>query len=194
MANLIIAALAHVWQVLGAFNAPMAVAGGIAVGIWKCPRSTHDVDLLIAIEPPDLKALLAALGSAGMLPRTATIPVELGDLRMALLSYEPPGSYLTLHINLLFADSEYHRQALSRVVPVTIPDGPVLVNVLSCEDLILLKLLAGRLIDQADVVSLLQANIGELDRTYLADWARRMGVFDHLAELWIRALPQEAPL
>ncbi len=48
----------------------------------------------------------------------------------------------------------------------------------SPEDLIVMKLKAGRPHDFEDAVSVLSAQKGKLDEKYMADWAWRMGVYD----------------
>ena len=71
---------------------------------------------------------------------------------MAQLIHQPLGSYLDLQIDLLLADSPYHQQALARRLPSRLPELDLELDVLTCEDLILHKLLAGRLLDRSDVV------------------------------------------
>ena len=121
MSSIILAALIHVWESLAVLKTPMAVAGGLAVGIWKNPRATRDVDLLIAVDPPAPSERFVLLGKAGLFPRTATTPLEIGGLRLVLLNYRPPGSFLDLHVDLLFADTDYHRIALGRAITTSIP-------------------------------------------------------------------------
>ncbi|MFI5401717.1 MAG: hypothetical protein ACHQ1G_02195 [Planctomycetota bacterium] len=56
-------------------------------------------------------------------------------------------------------------------------------RVASCEDLILLKLVAGRAIDLADAKELFQVNRDSLDLAYLRGQAAGMGITEALAEL-----------
>jgi hypothetical protein len=56
-------------------------------------------------------------------------------------------------------------------------------------DLLILKLLANRMIDRADVVALLQANHEQLDFPYLNRWTERLSLTELLPELWQHALP-----
>lgn len=51
----------------------------------------------------------------------------------------------------------------------------------SPDDLILMKLKAGRPRDFEDTVGILAAQREGLDEAYLADWARRLGIADELA-------------
>jgi hypothetical protein len=63
--------------------------------------------------------------------------------------------------------------------------------VVSCEDLILLKLSAGRLIDRADAVDLLRANHESLDVDYLMRWNRQLDLLHEFGDVWAEALPGE---
>ncbi len=192
MSELVLATLVRVWQLLQPLGAPMAVAGGLAVGLWKNPRGTRDVDLLIAVEPPNLPDLYAALSAAGMRPRTNPFPLELGGIRVALFDLRIPDALMDIHVDLLFADSEYHRTALSRRVPAILPISNLEVSVLASEDLVILKLLANRMIDRADVVALVQANRQQMDFTYLNHWVAILNLTPLFAELWQYAIPGES--
>src|SRR5438094_576568 len=81
---------------------------------------------------------------------------------------------LLVQVDLLLADSPYHREALARRIPATV--GDLEVSVLACEDLVLHKLLAGRIIDRADVAALLRANREALDSAYLRRWSRELSL------------------
>jgi len=61
---------------------------------------------------------------------------------------------------------------------------------LACEDLILHKLLAGRVIDLADAAALLRANRETLDLNYLNRWASHLEVDGGLAGVWKEAFPE----
>lgn len=103
--------------------------------------------------------------------------------------YEPPGALMDLNVDLLLADCIYQRQALDRRVPEEL--AGLNLFILACEDLILHKLLAGRMIDRADCVALLRLQRAELDWAYLKNWAARLAVSDGLAEAWAEAFPGE---
>jgi hypothetical protein len=64
--------------------------------------------------------------------------------------------------------------------------------VLACEDLILHKLLAGRLLDRVDAAMLLRANRTELDLEYLLAWTTTLSLRAELAQVWEEAFPGEA--
>ena len=60
---------------------------------------------------------------------------------------------------------------------------------MSPEDLIVMKLKAGRPHDFEDAVSVLGAQKGRLDEKYMADWARRIGVSDELTYILGGGMP-----
>jgi hypothetical protein len=135
----------------------MAVMGGIALSAWKYPRATQDVDVLIGLEEKDTEFVLQSLAAAKIRAKRQPPILTLGQLRIVQLLYEPPGTYLDLQLDLLLAECEYQKEALQRRSTVHLPELDVAVAVLSCEDLILHKLLAGRIVDQADAAMLLRA-------------------------------------
>jgi hypothetical protein len=65
-------------------------------------------------------------------------------------------------------------------------------DVLACEELILHKLLAGRLLDRADAAMLLRANQADLNLEYLLGWTRALSLGPELARVWEEAFPGEA--
>jgi hypothetical protein len=98
---------------------------------------------------------------------------------------------MDLQVDLLLAQSEYHRQALARRVPTRLSNLNLDLYVLACEDLILHKLLAGRILDRADAVMLLRTNRAELDLDYLVSCTTSLSLGAELAEIWEEAFPGE---
>jgi hypothetical protein len=189
--NVVLGALRHLWLTLQAMNVPAAVMGGIALSAWQHVRATRDVDLLIGLEAADLSAILAQLYQAGLRPKRQPPITTLGKLRMVQLLYEPAEAFVDVQVDLLLADSEYHRAALSRRTMMRLPDVEFDVFVLTVEDLVLHKLIAGRVVDRADSAALLRMNRAGLDLAYLLGWAESLGVTTDLAEIWEEAFPGE---
>lgn len=65
------------------------------------------------------------------------------------------------------------------------------IDVLACDDLILLKLLAGRVIDRADAAMLLRENRDTLDFEHLRFWVARLDLTMEFTEIWGEAFPGE---
>jgi hypothetical protein len=192
-AEVILRVLQHLWVTLQSMNVPMAVMGGIAVSTWKHVRATRDVDLLIGVRASDVDLMMQRLSEAGFRPKHSPAILNLGELHLVQLLYEPPDAYVDVQVDLLLAESDYHMQALGRRVPVQLPDLDIEVSVLACEDLILHKLLAGRIIDRADVAALLRANRAALDMPYLLPWAKNLNLEADLTSVWEEAFPGETP-
>ena len=175
-ADAVLQALRHVWATLEPLNLPMAVMGGLALSRYKLFRATRDVDILIGVAGQDLSSLLDLLAASGVLAKRSPPIRPLGELQIAQLVYEPPETFVEVQVDLLLADSAYHVEALARRVPMSTGAESTPVWVLSCEDLIIVKLMAGRMIDLADAVSLLQLNRAKLDQQYLSRWTERLGL------------------
>jgi hypothetical protein len=187
--ELVLNTLRHVWRTLRPLNIPMAVIGGLALAAWKHIRATKDIDLLLGAKPDDLDPILRQLLAAGMRPKRDPPVTRLGRLKLVQLLYEPSEALMELQIDLLLADSEYHQGALARRVPTNVPGLDMEIAVLACEDLVLHKLLAGRMIDLADAVALLRANRSSLDLNYLRRWAGQLALDAELAGVWKEAFP-----
>ena len=183
--------LRHVWLTLKPLNVPVAVVGGIALATWKHVRATRDVDLLLDIEEKELSRVLQSLLDAKLRPKRDLSVTDLGQLGVIQLLYEPPETFMDLQVDLLLAKSDYHRNALERRVSVQLADLDIEIAVLTCEDLILHKLLAGRIIDRADAAALLRANRESLEFDYLLQWSDGLVLGKELAEVWNEAFPDE---
>ena len=186
-------ALSHVWRVLEPLNRPTAVMGGLAVAVWQQVRATQDVDLLIDIGGQDTGPLLLQLASGGIRPKREPPVLTIGDQRILQCLYEPPQSFIDIQIDLLFADTEFHQTALRRRRASQLPETDLDVSVVSCEDLIIFKLLAGRILDRVDAAMLLRANRATLDLKYLTDWVSRFSLSSRFAEIWEEAFPSDPP-
>ena len=190
-AEVVVRSLRHVWKTLQPLQLPMAAVGGLALAAWKYVRATRDVDLLVAVGQGGLDEILDRLRAADIRPKRDPPITKLGQLEIAQFLYEPPETFLDLQIDLLLARSGYHVEALARRVPVRLPDLDIEIAVLACEDLILHKLLAGRVIDRVDAVGLLRANRAEIDFSHLTRWANSQGLTGDLSSAWREAFPEK---
>lgn len=147
-------ALLRIVADLGDLGARFALVGGLAVSIRAEPRTTRDVDLVIAVDgDSEAEALVRALLSrgyrvAGQLEQARTH--RLASMRIAP-SGRTPGEVV---IDLLFASSGIEREVVAAAEVMEILPG-VLMPVASAAHLVALKLLADRLQDRADVHALL---------------------------------------
>jgi hypothetical protein len=118
--------------------------------------------------------------------------MAVGSHYFVQMLYTPPGEVYDVQFDLLLAENELQKSAIARRVQRDVPGISRPVYVLHCDDLILFKLVAGRLIDLADAAMLLRENRDEIDANYLTSWATRYGLTDDLARVWNEAHPGEA--
>ncbi len=163
------------------------------MGAWKRPRFTKDVDLLIAIGEPRSRDAVNLLTSAGFRCERPKTVIRVNENRFVQLHYDPSGSMLDVRLDLLLATTPFHEQALDRRVALPEAEFGFEVFVVSCEDLIVLKLIAGRILDRVDVSELLKANRDELDFAYLGGWVQKLRLGRSFAEAWNDAFPETAP-
>jgi len=183
-------ALNHVWAALEPLKLPMALMGGLAAAVWKHPRNTRDVDLLVDVRDLSPDKLVEAMKRAGMRSKREPPMLSVGDQRIIQLLYQPPGTFLDIQIDVLLADSAYQKEAIKRAAPAKL-DEEIEIAVLSCEDLIIHKLLAGRIVDRADVAALLRANRAILDRAYLNGWLAQLSLRADFETIWQETFPSE---
>lgn len=189
--ELIFRTLKEIWARLEERGLDAAVMGGLALSRWRRRRNTDDIDLLVAISPDQTDDLIRALDAAGFSPRRYPPVVQIEDHRFVQLCYTPPGRYELIAVDLLFADGDFLRSALDRAV-VTREEGEEFApRVVRCEDLIILKLQADRIIDRIDVVALLQYNRETLDFAHLTHWVDILQLRDIWSQWWSEAFPDE---
>jgi hypothetical protein len=177
--DVVLRALGQAWKCLDAFPGRKAVFGGLALSAWNHSRSTKDVDIIFDPAGTPLHAILAKLGSADFRAKGSSAIIRLEDAEMPI------------QVDLLIATSEFDAQALSRRETFPVPELGHDMSVIRCEDLIVMKLRAGRLIDRADVVALLSANGDSIDLGHLATWVGKFGLQHKFRESWTEAFPEK---
>jgi hypothetical protein len=185
--------LEFVWAAIEPLQLSVAVMGGLALSAWKYPRTTRDVDLLVGVEPNRVAVLLDALRAAGFRAKRTPALRPLGRMQILQLEFDPPDAFVSISVDVLLVDCAYGREALKRRLPLRLPGIERELQVLSCEDVLLHKIMAGRVIDRSDAAALIRANRQSLDLAYLSHWARNLDLDDALAEIWKEACPDEQP-
>ncbi len=150
-----------------------ALAGGWAYSALVEPRATTDIDVLLLLEQPSrdrLQSLLSSLFDSIIVHPAAMVFHGISIWRcVGVLKNQE------VVIDILLADSEYLQTALSRRRQILLDDLPV--SILTLEDLILLKTLAGRLQDQADLEKIrLRQDELHVDWIYVGEWKAKLGL------------------
>jgi len=177
--NAALETLATLWSVLQREKIEAALAGGLALATWKHPRTTRDVDVLIAIELEDIQTLKQTLANANFRSKDGPT-IDFEQTQLVQFTFEPSSISIDVQVDLLVAKSQFASDAIGRSVHLNAEALGFDIRVLSCEDLILFKLLAGRIIDLADAAELLRVNSKTIDNQQLDRTAASLGVVEPL--------------
>lgn len=164
-------------QSLNRFKIPWMLMGGLATSVWAEPRATYDLDFVISADPTQLHALQTRLNKYGLkqIPKGTRTIQNLAYLTFLYQSRRTP-----LYLDLFLARNEYQQVALSRRRPITFRGRKLFV--ISPEDLVLYKLIAGRGRDLDDVREILTSQLSITDFAYLKRWAKQLGVLTQLED------------
>ena len=129
------------------------LAGGLAVSLLAKPRATEDVDLIVLLDERDFPSFEALVRSRFdviqvrdvMRFRTASIwRFILGD-----------GNEGMVILDLILAERDEYREAIANAVEIVVDDCRI--NIITPQDLIAVKQLAGRPVDLMDIEALREA-------------------------------------
>ena len=147
--------------VLPAHQARYALIGGIAAGMRGRQRTTDDIDVLLTVPQLQLPGLLEALIQRGFSCDVVPTVREWNQHHMVVMSYHG------VRIDWLKPVVPIYQHVLDAATSEKWRGGEL--RIATAEGLIVLKLLAGRSQDWADIENLLAANRGRLD----LDWIER---------------------
>jgi hypothetical protein len=160
---------------------PYMLIGALALPDWGRPRATLDIDFMIlADEIP--QRLILRLSSLGF-----DLDLEWERLNPLLKGVQTRFRSKTLALDILFRQDAHHAEAFRRRRKKHYRDMYVWFP--SAEDLILLKLRAGRPTDFDDVAGILERTGDALDLRYLSRWAHRLGIVEELNYVIDRSHP-----
>jgi len=159
---------------------PYVVTGGLAVSYWGFPRSTHDIDIIIEIDPSKTEEILKSFkkdfyiskeGIESMLERDISFNIIHNESGIKI-DFWPLGKEDKHKI------MEFKRARKENVFGKTI-------SMIAPEDLIIVKLQWFRESNSSrhleDIKSILK--ISEVDLKYIKNWAERQGTIDILETL-----------
>jgi predicted nucleotidyltransferase len=155
---------------------PYCLIGALALGAYGRPRATHDVDLLILTDSATSHSYLNPLRAKGF--AVASDWHESNPMAQNVVTRLAHPLAPDFPLDLIFATSPLHKKALDRRKPIALHG--IQVSVSSPEDLVLLKLTAGRPRDFDDVMGIVGNVAAPLDLDYLWSWAERLGLQSEL--------------
>ncbi len=163
-----------------------AIIGGVAVGLHSDYRSTHDVDAILWAESIEPKTVLEEAERMGIVPR---VPNVLEDAqRILVMRLRDNKSGVPLDLSLAF--TPFEKEAIERSISIQTPIGEL--RIATPEDIVIMKGVAQREQDLADIVSIAAHNPA-LDWGRIEFWLTEFGNALELPDLWstVKALKHE---
>jgi hypothetical protein len=169
-------------RVLTQLGVSYYITGGVAAIAYGEPRTTRDLDLVLAVSLLDLDRLVTALEAEGFYV-PGIDEVKSGRLNSLGVTHTETISRADL---LIAGPGDFEQAKFARVRPIAFPGLPAL-NFASPEDLILSKLLWGQQTQSEkqwrDVLGIVKVQADRLDAEYLSLWAERLGLVEPLAQV-----------
>lgn len=173
-------ALRAVCAWLGAANIDFAVVGGVAASLHGKPRLTKDVDVVALADDSTWEALVEKAAEHGIFPRIDDALDFAKNTRVLLLAHRPSKIEVDLSFGMLPFESELVERA--HMVQV----GALRFPLATPEDVIVMKALALRPRDVADIEGIVESNVA-LDlgriRSTLSQLSLALETEDHVARL-----------
>lgn len=145
------------------------VFGAQAVVVYGRPRLTADLDVTVDVRLESWQELEAPLLEAGFSPRVDDLQAFVGRTRVLPLAHDSSGIPVDL---VLAGPVGLEQEFLDRVRRVDL--GGIRVPLISPEDLVVTKILAGRPKDLEDVRGILREQAGGIDLDRVRDLLARL--------------------
>jgi hypothetical protein len=162
--------LADAVTLLSSRGISYALIGGLAASLRGQPRVTADVDMVIAVDVAAALDLAATLGGSPFMPLFDDVTEVIQRAFILPLRHRATGVKVDLAIGL----SGFERQVIARANVEALASQSV--SVATAEDLVIMKVLAGRPQDDQDVEGMLIAQADKLDWGYCLQVAGELGV------------------
>ncbi len=157
-----------------------AIVGGVAASLHGRPRVTKDVDVVVITEDDSWDRLLALGAQHGLHPRIPDALEFARTTRVLLLVHRPSHIEVDVSFGMLPFEAEVVQRAAMKDV------GPVRFPLASPEDIVIMKALAMRPRDVADIEGILDS-VPDLDLARVREVVSRLSAAletdDHLARL-----------
>jgi hypothetical protein len=181
--------LKRVVAVLDGAGIGYMVTGSYVSSMQGDPRSTHDIDIVVAMEARHVPALLAAFPAPEFYLDEHSVRSAIQRRDMVNLLRADSGDKVDLWI---LTDDEFDQSRFARRVRESFDGTPI--DVSSPEDTILLKLrwadLSGGSRKQfLDALRVYETQFPVLDQAYMDHWASKLNLTPALGELRKQATP-----
>ncbi|MCP4155254.1 MAG: nucleotidyltransferase family protein [bacterium] len=140
------------------------VVGGFAVGMWGPPRGTSDIDIVILLREEERGKVVLFLEEHFNMIQSHDKDMVFGDFHIWRHVFAGENKRNVFPLDMIIASTEYLENVLNRRLEIEYRG--VTVPVISIEDLIILKSISFRDIDQFDIKNLVNSG-SPIDWDYL---------------------------
>lgn len=175
--NTIVATLSAVQAILSHFADQGIIIGGVAVSLLSTPRFTADVDAVVLLAIEQVQELLDIAQTHGLLPRIDNPQEFAKKSRVILLRHVETDVNVDISLGILpFELEAVERGKFYEVDQIT-------VRLPTPEDLIILKAVAHRTKDMADIESII-ASHSKLDWARIQFWVQQFAEVLEMPAIW----------
>ena len=144
------------------------VVGGLAMNLLGVPRVTYDIDILLDLEDDNIRALMGLMKEWGFKPKVPVNAMDFADREKRDEWIATKNMKAFNLVNAKWALSEIdiiidapitYSEARKRARKITVQGVPI--PVISIDDLIKMKQIAGRELDKADIQYLKKVKNGK---------------------------------
>jgi predicted nucleotidyltransferase len=164
-------------RLLSQFNDRGVIIGGVAVSLLGTPRYTVDLDSVFLLSLDEIPRLLAEASKLGIEPRVSDGIAFARKNRVLLLRHNDSGTDIDLSLGML----PFEVEMVDRSTIVEI--GSIKLRLPTPEDLIILKAVAHRVKDLADIQAIATSH-PVLDKERIRFWVDQFGEALDLPDLW----------
>jgi hypothetical protein len=155
------------------------LVGGLAVIAHTFPRTTLDVDFVVAVPMTGISTIAKHFPQAFVLNPQPEMEILTGTYRWIV---DVDGSTFRVEIFHL-ADDAHHQELFRRRISLYVPPIKETVWIPKAEDLVIQKLRWARRKDLDDARNILAVQGEAIDYAYVEKWCQTHGTLDRLAEL-----------
>lgn len=146
----------RVAEILEGAGAPTVVIGALALAAHHYPRATADLDLAVAIPPPELRRLAERLRVEGW--EVTLREPDVDDPLGGMIDLRAPGAMLVQIVNFDNAPTGGFPRLVREAIPRALPIAGTSLRVVDLMMLVAFKLYAGGPKSALDILGLLDAN------------------------------------
>lgn len=147
---------------------PYMIIGGQAILVHGEPRMTNDIDITLGIDIDEYPKMADINSKLGLVPLVSEVENFIEKTRTLPVKDKATG----IRVDLIFSFIGYEREAIKRGHQLKVKG--VNINYASKEDIIIMKIVAGRSKDLDDAAGIIIKN-KKLDEKYIHYWLLEFG-------------------